>query len=222
MPNSGKTSVLLDLDVNQPDSYWVFGDSARRSFGMLKQEQTGIDFNQFTLTQILRSNSDISYALDSIYFAYMTDEHYPKKSVVFERDYTDIPFIRANFLFGRIDIKILDKAENKFYENLNRFKGLPRTIISCLVHPTTSKKREKEQKEHTVIQDKFLSCLYEQYLRFHYEMLNFRQVYKQEHPFNYVGVNMSGTNLQINVKKLEKYINQIQQTNLTYQQATLI
>jgi len=222
MPNSGKTSTLLDLSTNQPDLYWVFGDTARRSFGMLKQRRVGTDFAKLTLAQEIRSNTDISFAADSIYVASMLNENPPITNVLFERDWTDLPFFRANFLFGRIDVKILEKTEENFRENLSKFKGLSRTIINCLLLPLTSKKREKEQREHLVVQDKFLTVLYEQYLRFHYEMLNFKQVYKQEPSFGYIAIDMSNKDPQNNIQKLENYIKRMQQTNMTYHQTVLI
>lgn len=222
MPNSGKTSAILDLGVNQSNLYWVFGDAARRSFGMLKQRQVGTDFAQLTLAQGLRSRADISYAADTVYVASLLDQNSPETTVVFERDDTDLAFVRANFLFGRIDADILKRVEENFLENLNRYKGLSRTIVSCFVHPITSLERERERKEHLVVQQPFLAVLYEQNLRFHWEVLNFEKIYGQKLPFNYLAINMSDEDSQKNREHLEEQIRHIATMNKEWQQEKLL
>lgn len=222
MPNVGKTSTMIDLGTHEPDEYWLFGDAARRSFGHLKTNES-LDFSRLTTTQaLIRSRADISYALDSIWFHSMLGEEIPEMRIIFERDINDIAFFRANFLFGRIDAKTLSKVQEAFLEELDKYRGLDRTIVNCLVSRQTSLNRETEKRKHLVVQEPFLTVLYEQYLRFHWEVLNFEKVYGMKPPFNYIAVDLSASSPEENIKHLKKIITQTTGTNRLFIQDPLL
>ena len=145
-----------------------------------------------------------SHAKDQIYFDWMLGVE-NNTNVFFERDLFDLPFIRANFLFGRIDARVLKMAEEKFFDNLKDHPTTPKVIINTLIHPKASLERETELKTHNVVQLPFLEVFYEQNIRFHDEMVRYSATSTPS--FNYLAVDMSKPNVDDNVSHLIDSIN---------------
>jgi len=197
-PNTGRSSALERNFSSEAD----FG---RVAYNAMKNLGKGkIDFNLLTQIQIMTAEVWHSHAKDQIYFDWMLGVE-NNTNVFFERDLFDLPFIRANFLFGRIDARVLKMAEEKFFDNLKDHPTTPKVIINTLIHPKASLERETELKTHNVVQLPFLEVLYEQNIRFHDEMVRYSATSTPS--FNYLAVDMSKPNVDDNVSHLIDSIN---------------
>lgn len=58
-------------------------------------------------------------------------------------------------------------------------------LILCLAPPNISRERGSKKR--------FLNTLYEQYLRFHYEMINYQKLSGNPRPITYVCLDFSGS-----------------------------
>jgi hypothetical protein len=191
-PNSGRSSTLKSLGIDSMD----FGRVGTKSALELK---TILNFNLLTLIQIRTANAWYSHESDMNYVLWMMGYN-DDSNIVFERDMTDLSFIRANFLFGRIDAGVLKMAEENFFRMLDSNPKTPRVIINTLSLPALSLYRETEVKENVVVQMPFLEVLHEQNLRFHYEMIHYLKTHTPT--FNYLAVDMSDPNIEVNIKHL--------------------
>lgn len=197
-PNSGRSSALKSLSLSPAD----FGRVAYEVMKKINKDK--VDYNLLAKIQIQTANVWHSHSKDKIYFDWLLGID-NDTNIIFERDWGDLPFIRANFLFGRIDVSILKMAEENFYRQLDSHPMTPKVIINTFISPQTSLEREKEVKTHNVVQLPFLNVLYEQNLRFHYEMTLLAQ--NQTPSFNYLAIDMSDSQIGVNITHLLESIN---------------
>jgi hypothetical protein len=129
--------------------------------------------------------------------------------VLFDRDWIDIPMIRANFLVGRLSPTTYLTSEEIFRKNIEAYtKNVNVGIVLGLIPPELSLLREgSRQMKGRIMQLPFLQVLYEQYVRFHYEMLNYKEIYGTKRNFIYSCVDTSNMDWEKNVRSLEHAIN---------------
>ena len=127
--------------------------------------------------------------------------------IIIERDWTDIPFMRANLLSGRYRPKSYIRIKNDFVKNIEAYPMPAHVVVNCLVKPEVSLGRETDVKPYpSVMQLPFLETLYEQYLRFHYENTK-STFYGHPSSFIYASVDMSSETEWENIRSLERTIN---------------
>lgn len=192
-PNSGRSTALNTRSLSE-------GDIGRVAYDAMKEiNNDSIDFNLLTRIQILTANTWHTHKKDVSQFNWLLGLN-NNDNVFLERDLVDIPFIRSNFLYGRIDASILKMAEDNFASHFDSHQTTPTVIINTLTNPQRSFDREKEIKAHNVIQLPFLEVLHEQNIRTHYELSQLAE--SPTAPFNYLAVDMSDPNLGTNVNHL--------------------
>ncbi len=185
MPNSGRTTTLGyiqqeyidELSINPLyEGFHIVPEFIGSIIQDLKAEED-FSYTNLYLRQQIRSRL--------IYKSIYEKDILPRVSV-FERDWTDLPFARANFMYGRHEGKVFRTFEETFLANLHKYNQSIRIIVNTLISPEMSFSRETEDKPyHTIVKPEFLNLLYEQYLRFHYEAVNFEKIYGEPRPFIY-------------------------------------
>jgi len=185
MPRSGKSSSLKYFG----DEEWAktFGERAGEVKDVL--DRTGqFSFETQTLWQRYLQYEDYLSIIDK-------NEVNQDYWVTFDRDWTDVAMTRANILFGRLDpaIGISKSSLQSAKEDLDKYKKGHTLVILLLTRPEESLKREGPRKSPGRIMNlPFLQVLYEQYLRFHYEMLFYTKTYGKNRPFFYACLDGSG------------------------------
>ncbi|KKR30230.1 MAG: hypothetical protein UT61_C0010G0003 [Candidatus Woesebacteria bacterium GW2011_GWA1_39_8] len=211
MPNAGK-STYIDQVHEDDISHIVFDDAGKSALNAQTDKNLlGVNYDKLVESQVRSSAISLSSTLDELYFRHVIGEDLPNIRIIYERDYLDLEFMRASFLFGRFDIRTLRLSEDYFIETLDRYERLPRTVVNCLVSPVISLERDPEpEKYHAIVQEPFLNCLYEQCLRFHWEVGNFNSIFGRPLPFNYVATDMSQLNKVEGINRLKEIINEVE------------
>lgn len=129
--------------------------------------------------------------------------------IMFDRlVWTDLPMARAHFLIGNIDHSTLELIEKEFVAHLLHRNDTDNILINCIIKPELAISRQsKNEGLGRILNPIFLPILYEQSLRFHYEMINFEKVFKIKRPFTYATVDMSSPDGVERFRSLEKVIN---------------
>lgn len=129
--------------------------------------------------------------------------------IMFDRlAWTDLPMARAHFLIGNIDHPTLELIEKEFVAHLTHRNDTNIILINCIIKPKLAISRQSPGEGlGRILNPIFLPILYEQYLRFHYEMVNFEKVFKIKRPFTYSTVDMSSSDRVQRFRSLEKVIN---------------
>lgn len=129
--------------------------------------------------------------------------------IMFDRlVWTDLPMARAHFLIGNINHPTLELIEKEFVAHLIHGNDTNNILINCIIKPELAISRQSTGEGlGRILNPIFLPILYEQSLRFHYEMVNFEKVFKIRRPFTYATVDMSSPDRIIRFRSLEKVIN---------------
>jgi hypothetical protein len=102
---------------------------------------------------------------------------------------------RANMLVGRLDpgVGMPKSSLQSVKEGLDNIKKGNTLLILLLTTPEESLRREGHRETPgRIMNPTFLSVLYEQYIRLHYEMLFYPKVYAKDRPFFYACLDGSG------------------------------
>lgn len=199
MPKSGKSTTLETCYENTQlgENYHIFRETVRKIEADLEAKNKELDYEEIYTQQYKWSKKVWEQIRKGT----------PTQDVIIERDWTDIAFLRANLLHGRVCPKFYKNAERQFAKNFD--KKLPaHLIINCLTPPNIALGRETEIKPYyRVMNWLFLNTLYEQYLRFHYEAINFNKFWGIPRPFTYTCLDSSSEDVGENIRLIEKTIN---------------
>lgn len=139
----------------------------------------------------------------------------PDSVIISDRDLVDqFIFTRANFLDGR---HFIYQTESSYYgdrkvvnspisalRDMSTKSNRSYALILCLTTPTESLKREGFRlRKGTVMNKNFLNKLYEQYLRFH------RDVVETKRDFPYACLDLSGNNFRENQMMFNSVVSEI-------------
>lgn len=167
MPRTGKTTLIINakkkFDLKVVEEQW------RYIKGMLDRQ--GIyDFGIHEEIKLGRSSGVFLKILEKM------ETNKNVKSLLLDRGGMDaMVFLRAGFLSGKVSYEVF-KVDEPFFRLPLTFNpdqsGFNQALILCLVPPEISLKREGPRKRPgRIMNQEFLSALYDQYLRFYYELL---------------------------------------------------
>lgn len=206
MPNAGKTTTVNTIiNTREFEIPELINEAYREEKEKLDSSNT-FSYEELYKNLLIRQNYEFImapvFAEESISMGFNME-----KLLIFDRlVWTDIPMLRAHFLIGNIGYSSLKLMENEFIYKLNNpNKTTNDVIISCLIEPNESLLRQSpDEGRGRIMNPVFLQILHEQYIRFHYEMINFKSLYKKDRPFTYSTIDMSNTD---RFRALEKVIN---------------
>ena len=197
MPKTAKTTTLIETYKNTAVDPPILWESIRTIIDSLPDESK-TDFEEISRRQMLINRK----RWEQIRINSLETDY-----VITERDWTDIPFLRAQLLHGRFKPKSFIRKKDNFLENVTAFPKPAHVVVNCLAKPATVLARESEVKPYpSVMQMPFLEKLYEQYLRFHYENTK-STFYGHPSSFIYASVDMSSETEWENIRSLERTIN---------------
>lgn len=191
MPNTLKTSGILKTRKDSDTKVAVFPE--RYAEAKKQLDASG----QFTFDQLIEVVSDLQAKdlHDAQINAYRSKNR--QLVTIFDRDWWDLPMGRAHFLSGRLDPQSLQSVESNFRKTLASLQDRFRLfLVIGIIRPELSLARDgKREKPGRIMQMPFLQNLYEQYLRFYYELGRIHQFYGQK-TFSYAAVDSTEINNQ--------------------------
>lgn len=122
-----------------------------------------VDFGSFALSQVLVNTIELEI------FHKMVDPKIKRQVAILNRGAFDIfPFLRAHYLFGRLDEKKFSSAWENAIEGLKPLNNFHNAVLVLLTTPIESLRRNLESNngEGRVMNSKFLPILYDQYVRY--------------------------------------------------------
>jgi len=208
MPNAGKTLTSeTTVETRTMEVPLLMQEVYREEKDKLDKSK---EFSFIKLYERLlnRQNTEFKKALKlgrlSVESGLNTEGH-----IMFDRlVWTDLPMARAHFLIGNINHATLELIEKEFVSHLLHRNHTDNILINCIIKPKLAISRQSPGEGlGRILNPIFLPILYEQYLRFHYEMTNLEKVFKIKRPFTYATVDMSSSNRVERFRSLEKVIN---------------
>lgn len=209
MPNSGKTTTIKIISKTRVFETPVLVNEAYKEEKEKIESQGNLNFETLIVNTVARQYVESLNAFTNAE-AYIKAGLSSNTWVIFDRpSFIDIPMIRTHFLLGNIraatmlymeEKMFLEQfcAENKLYNDI---------LISTFITPNNALSRqEPNETRGRIMTPPFLSVLYEQYIRFHYEMLNFEKTFKRKREFTYSAIDMSSDDSDVRFRKLEKAI----------------
>lgn len=208
MPNAGKTLTSETIVETRAMEVPLLMSEVYREEKEKLDKNKEFSFIKLYERLLNRQNTEFKKAIKlgrlSVESGLNTEGH-----IMFDRlVWTDLPMARAHFLIGNIDYSMLQLIEKEFVAHLLHRNDTDNILINCIIKPELAISRQsKNEGLGRILNPIFLPILYEQSLRFHYEMVNFEKVFKIKRPFTYAIVDMSSPDRVERFRSLEKAIN---------------
>lgn len=209
MPNSGKTTTVEIVAETRAFDSPVLVDEAYKGEKDKLEKSGNLNFETLIENIAVRQYTEL---LDAAIEAKVRVESGLNDSglVILDRlSITDIPMLRTHYLLGNIRSPLMLVLENMFLNDYCHQNGkFSNVLISTFITPEESLSRQDTNENRgRIMNPPFLHVLYEQYIRFHYEMMNFEKIFSRKRGFTYCAIDMSSDDSYIRFRKLERAIN---------------
>jgi len=190
VPRSGKTTLIERVfgEISQENPSVQLLPEVASTIKRLSQERvTGLDYSQLVTSLVIAYTTEFLLYLKGIPYGSVPE------ILLVDRGPIDIlPFNRANFMYGRFDAQSFSSSSfnvNRGISNLNDFDN---AVVMFLVSPQESLGREGPRESYgSVMNPTFLPVLYEQYLRFHRDLMEL-SLPGLDKPFPYACLDATG------------------------------
>lgn len=213
MPNSGKSTQLINFTSLYPHIY-LTKEWSKEAKLWLQEHHAYTPKSRQTIQLGYRSRE-----LIDIFEKAKAEESGLKPEIVMDRGPVDLAiFDRSYFLEGMLSSDTF-KATTPFYllQLTHSYEYSTRTgFIVCLTSPQKSLERKDPnenayplQKLPEIMTEQFLSTLYKQYIRFHYEALNNTKITGNPTTYAYACLNMESDDYESSQLRLNNTILQM-------------
>lgn len=209
MPKSTKTITSENMGESYLYYPWIVIPEEVSNFKEKAETNRGFNYEKLVL-DTLNFQEDQYLELVKVLGSTPNFGGWSKPSIIFDRPaWGDLPMARALFLSGRINNKILLKCEEAFINHFDK-DGYQNSIVIALATPKVCLQREgKRTTPGKIMNLCFLDILYDQYLRFHYELMNFSNTYGIARKFNFSTLDLSGKDIHQSLRLVSFFLRKL-------------
>ena len=189
MPRSGKTTLIEEVfgEISQEYPFVQLLPEVASPIKRLSEGRvTGLDYSQLVISLVIAYTTEFRLHLKGIPWSV------PEILLVDRGPIDILPFNRANFMYGRFDAQSFSLSTSNVNSGISSLNDFDNAVVMFLVSPEESLSREGPRESYgSVMSPTFLPVLYEQYLRFHRDLMGL-SLPGLDKPFPYACLDASG------------------------------
>ena len=190
MPRSGKTTLIESVfgEISQEYPFvQLLPEVASPIKKLSARRVTGLDYSQLVTSLVIAYTTEFHLHLKGIPYGSV-----PEILMVDRGPIDVLPFNRANFMYGRFDAQSFSLSTSNVNSGISSLNDFDNAVVMFLVSPEESLSREGPRESYgSVMSPTFLPVLYEQYLRFHRDLMGL-SLPGLDKPFPYACLDATG------------------------------